>query len=272
MRFPLWIWLIVGALIYVQIILILPSFVNIRYGDGSPTLLLAILFSIIASCVVTLVMFITRLHLRDKELLRHAKQKKGVGLNVIAFVSLFTAICLFSFASIVLGGAFVVNADREFSPLITRVLRISAGLGYAGFFPLLTLAVMAVGVKSFVNKLDRECPRPIYLNEVRLVKIAFDALCKELLGETDQNKTPDGNGELTPISLERIQFKRTPSGGLQLTVRRRFKKQEWSDKTQDHQVKTSYQDFVAETDEWGYVVSMREHDPRKPWAAGRTTN
>jgi hypothetical protein len=250
------------------------------FGDGNLDLVFVFLFSIVAIGVIVIVFYVQRLHLRQRELLRRVKAKKGIGLTTIALVSVFAAICLVALATLIVNGCGTVIADSDFPPSLGDILRLFAGLSYAGFFPLMVLAIMAVGTNSLIEKLDRDCPRPIFLDEVTLTKVAYDALAKQLKGQTQTAsagaqapRAPNATTNVPVITekstqLERISMERTPSGGLKLTVRRRFTEPEWNDRTQKSVEKEKYRDYVAETNEWGSIVSLRENHARKSWEGG----
>ncbi len=247
-----------------QIILILISLGHFLFGSGKLDLVFVFLFSLVSIVIIVIVFFVQRQHLRTRELLRQVKHKKGIGLTTVALVSLFVAVCLISLATMIINSCGLAIVS-DFSSRLTMILNLIAGASYAGFFPLLVLASMAAGTNSFIEKMDRECPRPIFLDEVTLATVMYNALCDQIATEAQAQMSTSGQINATQTGLQRISAERTPSGGLRMIVRRSIEDLEWNDKSQSFESKKKLKYFVAETNEWGNLVSVREHDTRKPW-------
>lgn len=267
-RFPYWVWIVVVFFVGIQSLMTLAALLAIIAGDETaPGLAIVFTLSIVATIVVVIVIFVLRLHLRERELLRRVKAKPGIGLTTVAITAMFSAILLVSAAMLIVNSCQTVFAANEESATAGAILRILAGLSYAGFFPLLALAVMAVGTMSFIEKLDRECPRPLFLNESKLAELAFRYLSDqiEIAGQAQPDAGGAGQGKSASAKPQRLGLERTARGGIKLIVRGRVRELEWDEKAQKNIERERIRDFVAETDEWGHIVSVRENNVRKPW-------
>lgn len=266
--FPSWVRAAVILLVSIQFLMLLLALLAAINGDNAaPGLAVVFFLSIVATVVVVTVIFFLRLHLRERELLRRVKENPGIGLTTVAIGAVFAAIVLVSLAMIVVNSCQAVFAADAELATFGAVLRIFAGLSYAGFFPLLALAVMAVATKSFIEKLDRECPRPIFLDESKLAEMAFRYLSNqiEIAGQAQAGKDSGGQRNSIATKPQRLGIERTARGGIKLVVRGRVREMDWDDKTQKSVEREKLRDFVAETDEWGNIVSVRENSAPKPW-------
>ncbi len=103
--------------------------------------------------------------------------------------------------------AFVVASPNTFSVLLsdqvglTRNLSLIIAMLYVGFVPFLILALMLVGVKSFTKRLDKEFPRPIYLDTDNLAKVALKSTRAHLHVPIEENG-PGTECSPLPIPLD----------------------------------------------------------------------
>ncbi len=114
----------------------------------------------------------------------------------------------------------------------------------AVFLPLLTLALMLAGVKSFTDNLNEKFPRPIYLNSNKLAEVALKSLGERL--------------KVNWRDLRIISMSRAESGGLNMTVGQPIQSLKKINGTPDEKRVPDEKRYDVEVDEWAYILSLKE--------------
>ena len=221
----------------------------INGAEGTwPALGIASAAAFLLALVIMSGVFLLRFRLRSHELLRPFRQgARRPGLTFMAVVCIIAA-CL-TVAAMTAIAQWMTDLGGSGASLTT--LKILFAVLYAVGSPIMVLAAMLIGAKSFVHKLARRYPDPIYANTERLSELLLPSV-GTYLGHLRRRL-----GEAQPVAISRNR-----RGGLDVVVQQEVeveKKTESGDVEYVPQTRT----FTATSDEWGYIVSLEEQKPKQ---------
>lgn len=125
-------------------------------------------------------------------------------------------------------------------------------------FPLLVLSLMLFGAAGYVKKLDDEINRPIFLNDRKTVKVAFDSFLEEMKTRSRDEEFPHPSHAQADV----YSFERTASGGVEMIISYKVEVEEKDDKGGKRMV-TKEVFYRVQANEWAEVRSIQKLDPRR---------